>query len=120
MKKPPAKRRHYVVAAEALGYRVPKAWRVHHLNGRRADHRPENLIVCDSERAYTLLAAVPELLSRAKWLGTPGLSVRLLEKLEPHGFRLCIRCSQLRPVADFCYDGAGKKCSPRWRCWSCA
>lgn len=121
MKKPPSKRRHYVIAAEALGYRVPKSWRVHHLNYLRGDHRPENLVVCDSERTFTLLTTCPEVvLPHAKWLGAPGQSVRLLEKIEPPGERICVRCLKLLPIASFCFWGAGHKCPPRWYCRACA
>lgn len=94
-------REHIVIAVFAFGGPLPVGYEVHHVNERKDDNHPENLIICETRRLHRLLHAVPELLEQCEWLGEPDASVRLFRAFEPPGANFCIRCKRCKPLADF-------------------
>jgi HNH endonuclease len=46
---------HVLVACQALGKALPPKAEVHHVNGRRADNAPQNLVICPDNAYHTLL-----------------------------------------------------------------
>lgn len=46
---------HILVAEKALGKRLPSGAVVHHVNEKRADNRPQNLVICPNEDYHRLL-----------------------------------------------------------------
>lgn len=46
---------HVLVAERALGRTIPRKHPVHHVNGRRQDNRPGNLVICENARYHQLL-----------------------------------------------------------------
>lgn len=52
---------HILVAEEKIGRRLYKNEHVHHLNGKKLDNRPENLLVCTASEHRTLHRQLEEL-----------------------------------------------------------
>lgn len=50
-------REHVFLAAKALGKGLPEGAEVHHVNGDRADNRPQNLVLCQDHEYHGLLDA---------------------------------------------------------------
>jgi hypothetical protein len=102
------RREHVRVVESALGCAMPAGWETHHVNEKKRDNRPENLVACTSVRAHAVLHARPELILSAVWLGSHGLSVRKfdLSSVEPTGMRLCVKCGEVKPRSAF---GRGSK-----------
>ena len=48
-------REHILVVEKVLGRFLPKGVEVHHINGKRNDNRPENLIVCQDSAYHKLI-----------------------------------------------------------------
>lgn len=46
---------HIVLAERAVGKPLPSGAQVHHVNGDRADNRPENLVVCQGRAHHALI-----------------------------------------------------------------
>jgi hypothetical protein len=46
---------HVLVASAAFGKPLPPKAEVHHVNGRRADNEPKNLVICPDNAYHTLL-----------------------------------------------------------------
>ena len=46
---------HIEIVEKLLGKKLPKDAQVHHLNGKRADNRHENLVVCPNAGYHRLL-----------------------------------------------------------------
>lgn len=46
---------HILVAEKALGKRLPKGVEVHHVNEDKDDNRPDNLVICPSQKYHALL-----------------------------------------------------------------
>jgi hypothetical protein len=75
---------------------MPHKWESHHINERKADNRPENLVICQSRRLHRFLHVFPDLLSVCTWLGATGKSVRLFVNFEPEGKRYCLKCRHMK------------------------
>lgn len=69
---------HILVAEKALGRRLPIGAEVHHVNENKNDNRPENLVICPSQKYHALL----HMRMRAMKAGFP-----------PH-YRACSICKQ--------------------------
>lgn len=46
---------HLALAFKALGKPLPEGAEVHHVNGKKADNRPQNLVVCQDHEYHHLL-----------------------------------------------------------------
>lgn len=97
------KREHVRIVESEIGP-IPIGWQVHHVNERKRDNRPENLVACDSTRAHALLHKNPLLLAYAKWSGETARSVRIfnLAALEKSTVtKLCAACWRFLPRSNF-------------------
>lgn len=50
-----AKFEHRLIVEKALGKALPRTAHVHHLNGKKWDNRPNNLVVCPNDEYHRLL-----------------------------------------------------------------
>ena len=73
---------HVAVAETALGRPLPNGAEVHHINGKRDDNRPANLVICPSRKYHRLLHM------RARALAACG---------DPAA-RRCQKCGQWAPM----------------------
>ena len=46
---------HVLVAEKIIGMKLPTGAKVHHINGKRSDNRPENLFICKDEAEHHLI-----------------------------------------------------------------
>ena len=69
---------HILIAEKALGKRLPGAIEVHHFNGKRADNRNENLVICPNRTYHRLL----------------HIRHKALEKSGHADWRMCLYCRE--------------------------
>lgn len=91
---------HILIAERALGKPLPPGAEVHHVNGRKDDNRPTNLVLCDS-RAYHRLLHVRQ---------------RSLEACGNPNWRKCSYCKQYDDPTNMRISNGGSNHKSRLQC----
>lgn len=78
---------HILVAEKILGRCLPNNAVVHHINERKDDNRPENLIICQDGAYHKLIHARTRIVNRGG---------------DPNTHKICCKCKYLKLKNEFC------------------